>query len=249
MDVETAEATIPPPGWYALLTGHPIDLDDWCHSLNAPFDPIAEKLPDGRIALRSLHFEGLSDAEAVRARALVLIARMNGALALWNGARPVQFGGVLRIDVDGREQVTVFAELATFELGRCVMRATAVVLGPDGKPLPPPPPQPSQPQVWNRLADVDDDLSDLLDQFGRADNWYDIYKTIEIAAQVVGGKHRLWKLLEPEGKACRNLDRNANFYRHARGVRPPKEPINLSDAKAHLGWIVQRVLDSKKARK
>jgi hypothetical protein len=125
---------------------------------------------------------------------------MNGALALWNGARPVQFGGVLRIEEDGREHLTVFGEVAAF--GRSAMRAAAVVLGSDGNPLPHPPPQPSQPQVWNELAELEDDLSDLLEQFGRADNWYDIYKTIEIAAHVVGGKpacgrlcsHKKWRV-------------------------------------------------------
>lgn len=246
MESESDDAAKPRPGWYALLSGAAVDLDDWCYSLNEPFDPVAEKLPDGRTALKSRDFEGLTDAEAVRARALILIAGMNGALALWKEARPVQFGGVLRIDADGRQQTTIFAEAVAIELGRCVMRATAVVLGPDGKPVPPPPPQPSQPQVWNELADLQDDLSDLLDQFGHADNWYDIYKTIEVAAHVVGSKHRLWKLLDPETKACRNLDQTANFYRHARGAQSPKERVSLADAIPLLAWIVRRVFETRR---
>lgn len=242
---ESAESAKSRPGWYALLSGDDVDLDDWRHSLKPAFDPVAEKLPDGRTVLRSRDFQELTEVEAVRARALILIARMNGALAIWNGVRPVSFGGVLRIAEDGREHVTVFAEMIAFELNRCVMRATAVVLGPDGRPVPPPPPQPSQPQVWNRLADADDNLSDLLDQFGRADNWYDIYKTIEIAAHAVGGKQHLWRLLAPETRACRNLDQTANFYRHARGVRPPEYSLTLNEAKPLLAWLVRRILETR----
>lgn len=244
MEVEPGQT--PQAGWYALLDGEAVDLADWCDSLNAPFDPVAFKFADGRVVLRSKDFEGLTGAEAIRARALVLISRINGALALWNGTRTVRFGGILRVDGDGRQHITVYAEMAAIEMGRCAMRATAVVLGPNGKPLPPPPPQPSQLQIWNEIADENDDVSDLLDQFGRADNWYDIYKTIEIAAYIAGGKHRLWKVLQAEVKACKALVQTANFYRHARGVDRPQEPVSLADAKPLLAWIVRTLLDTRR---
>ncbi len=239
----TSSTPAPRPGWYAQLDGEDFDLEDWRHSLNEPFDPVAEQLPDGKTVLRSSDFDDLDDASEVRERALVLIARMNGAIGLWNSARPVRFGGVIRIDEQGRQHAWVFGEMAAVEMGRCIMRATAVLLGPDGKPLPPPPPQPSQPQAWNRLAEQNDDISDLLDHFGRADNWYDIYKTIEVAAHLVDGKHRLWKIAQPETKACRNLDQNANFYRHARGVKRPDQPLSVSEAKPLLAWLVRAVLE------
>lgn len=241
VDPEEARA-----GWYALLTGDDVDLDDWRYTLNDPFDPVALKLPDGATALRSRDFEGLLDAEAVRARALILIARMNGALAISSGARPVRFGGVVRIHEDGRQDAFAFGEMIAFET-RCVARFTAVLLGPDGKPVPPSTPHPSPPQLWNELAEAEDDLSDLLDHFGRSDNWYDIYKTIEIAAHLVGGEHRLWKVLEPEARQSKNLKQTANFYRHARGSPLPAEPVNLRDAKPLLAWIVRRVFEMRLA--
>lgn len=244
MQEQSTAGTKPRAGWYALLDGDDIDLEDWCRCLHDPFDPVAEKLTNGRTALRSRIFEDLTDTEAVRARALVLIARMNGALAIWNDVRPVRFGGVLRVGKEGQEHFTLFSEMVAFELDRCVMRATAVLLGPDGKPVPPPPPQPSQPQVWNELADKNDDLSDLLDQFGRADNWYDIYKTIEVAAHAAGGKHRLWKLLASESQACRNLVQTANFYRHARGARLPEKPTTLKEATPLLAWLIRKIFEA-----
>lgn len=239
----------PRPGWYVQLEGNEGDLGDWCHSLNDPFDPVTELLPDGKTALRSADFEGLEDASEVRERALVLIARLNGAIGLWNGADPVRFGGVLRIDEAGNQRAWIFAELHA-NAGRARVRGTATVIvtGPDGQPLPPPPPEPSMPQRWNELAELNDDTSDLLDQYGRADNWYDIYKTIEIAAHLVGSKHRLWRLAGAEAAKLKNLDRTANFFRHARGAPRPSSPVTLNEARPLLSWLVQRVLEGALAR-
>ena len=223
----------PKPGWYARLQGDGVDLDDWRHSLNEPFDPVAEKLPDGETVLRSADFEELEDASEVRERALVLIGRLNGALSIWNGTRPVKFGGVIRIDDEGKQHAWVFGEMAAIELGRFVLRATAVLLGPDGKPLPPPPPTPSQPQKWNLVAEKNDDVSDLLDHFGRADNWHDIYKTIEIAEHLAGSEHKLWKILGSDARLAKNLRTSANYYRHAKAYRPPKL-LSLKEARPLL---------------
>lgn len=235
-------ATLPSPGWYARLEGEDVDLDDWRHSLNEPFDPVALKLPSGETVLKSAAFEGLEEAGEVRERAIVLIARLNGVLNLWNGARPARFAGVYRVDDDGKQHAYIFAE-AALELGRCVMRATAVVLGPDGKPLPPPPPTPSQPQNWNRWAEENDDISELLDHFGRADNWYDIYKTIEFAEHVIGSEHKLWKVLGAEAQATKHLKACANFFRHAKTYRPPTL-LALAEAKPVLAHAVRTVLST-----
>lgn len=230
-----------PPGWYAILQGKKIDLDDWCHSLTKSFDPIAKELPNGEKVMCSRDFDDLHDAEAVRGRALLLIARMNGAMRVWNGTEPVSFGGVLRVDEAGKEHRTIFAEGLTIEGSRAVLRATAQILAADGQPLPPAPPTPSNPQAWNTLANSYDGLSDLLDQLGRADNWYDIYKTLEIAAHIMGGKRGLRLLLNERVGEYRDLEQTANFYRHARGAGLPQNPPTLRQAKPLLNWIVSEV--------
>lgn len=231
----------PPPGWYARLEGDSVDLEDWCHSLNKPFDPVALKLADGETVLSSSEFADAASASEVRERALTLIGRMNGALSLWNDARPVRFAGVYRVDDEGKRHTILFAE-AAIELNRCVMRATAVILGLDGKPIPPAPPTPSKPQDWNRLAATSDDVSDLLDHLGRADNWFDIYKAIELAERIAGNERKLVKLFAGTGVEVKRLKMSANFYRHARAPRPA-EPFSLKEARSTITYIAQRVLE------
>ncbi len=237
-----SDTSLPKTGWYARLQGNEVDLDDWRHSLKEPFDPVAEKLPNGETVLRSTDFDGLASASEVRERALVIIARLNGALSLWNGARPVTFGGVYRISEDGKQHSWVFGDMAALE-GRSVMRATAIALGPDGKPIPPPPPSASQLQGWNGLADQNDYVSDLFDYYGRANNWYDIYKTIEIAEKLARGEHKLLKLLGADAKTGKRLKRSANYYRHTKFPRPP-DLLTLQEAKPLLANLVRTVLST-----
>jgi hypothetical protein len=233
----------PRPGWRIILAGDEFDLEDWRHSLNEPFDPVAELLPDGKTVLRSKDFDDLLEAGEVRARGLVLVARMNGAISIWNGARPVRVGGVLRLDEGGRQHAWAFGEGMAIET-RCKVRATAVVLGPDGNPKPASPPEASPPQKWNLVAERSDDASYLLDHFGRADNWYDIYKTLEFAEHLMCGEHKLAKLLGENAKQKKDLKASANFFRHAKAHRPLKL-LTLAEAKPLLANIVSAVLNAK----
>ena len=232
-----------PPGWYVQLLGEPVDLEDWIYTLNEPFDPIAFRHEDDTHLLSSQEFTAATEAADVREKALALVARLNGAMAIMHAAGPVRCGGIYRVDEDGHRHVTVFAEAPMITLGRCVMRATVTVFGADGMPLPPPPPQPSAAQVWNDLASNNDDVADLLEQHGKAVGWYDIYKTIELAEGITGGKHKLERLLAASGSAFLNMRQTANFYRHARAVRPAM-PTSLNDAKSLLNFIVRTVLES-----
>ena len=47
------------------------------------------------------------------------------------------------------------------------------------QPIPPSPTVPSEVQAWATLADDDELLEDALIYFGRATDWFDIYKTLE----------------------------------------------------------------------
>jgi len=236
------EYSPPPPGWYARLQGEEADLEDWRYSLNEPFDPVAFQLPSGETVLRSSEFDDAQTAAEVRERALILIGRFNGAINLWNGAQPVTFGGVYQIDEAGGQHATVFMEALSINLGRFKMRATVTQIGADGEPIPPPPPMPSRPQVWNRIAVTNDNVSDLLDHAGRADNWYDIYKTLEIADLLLGKKRNLEKLFTKDEADLDLLRSSANFYRHARAHRPDNL-LSLSDARPMLSYIVKKVLE------
>jgi hypothetical protein len=241
MGSEGAPNPLGRPGWYAQLLGDAGDLDDWRRTLNDPFDPVAEELPDEAIGLRSSEFEGIESADEVRSQALILISRLNGAMRLMHGTQPVRLGGIIKIDEQGRRHITVFAEAIGIALGRVRVFAAAVVLGPNGEPLPAAPPQPSDPQRWNELADKNDAVAELLAHFGRADNWYDIYKAVEVAEELAGGEASLRRLMGDSGKAFKNMRTSANHHRHARAHRPQRL-VSIAEAKSLLSQAVRVAL-------
>lgn len=228
-------------GWYVVLQGEAVDLDDWCHSLNEPFDPIAFQGRENRTILMSKSFDTCVNAEEVRSRALVLISRMNGAMALWNHTKPVHLGNVLKVDDDGQEQSFVFATVVG-EL-RITGHAEAVVTDADGKTVHSYLSQPSTPQKWNKLAETNDDLSDMLTQLGETDNWIDLYKVLEIAAVIVGNKDNLYGLAADQKGKFRDMHQTANYHRHARGHNLPKNPPSLEEAIGMTRWLMGKVLE------
>ena len=245
----------PTPGWIVQLTGDDLDLSYWERSLKPPFDPSCGRIPrDGGFvwALRSRSFDQMETANEVRTRALTLIAQVNGALGVQGDADPLNFQAVGRIDNEGQISFTVFAGLnervravdtATAEVqeGRDTITATAEVRNANGNLVPPSPPEPSAAQKWIKAAEENDGIADMLVFAGRADNWFDIYKAIELAERLSGGEHKLPKLLGDSRAECQNMRKTANFYRHARTHRP-KVLTNLTEAKPLLSFIVRTVL-------
>ena len=156
------------PGWGAVLVGEPADLDDWTFQLKEAFDPWVE-VHNTETILRSASLDELTTAGDVRDRAIVLIERLNGALALSEQTKPLRIGGVIQVAPDGRLHRTLFAEGGVYRIlgGRAKLRATLTLTGPGGEPLPPPPPQPSQVQNWAAVAESEELLDDALIYFGR----------------------------------------------------------------------------------
>ena len=85
-----------PRGWIAQVQGHGFDLAYWEQSLKPPFDPVCERIPHGDSTvwgLRSTAFDQLQSVEEVRAQAIIMIARLNGALRAQCGAEPLTLQG------------------------------------------------------------------------------------------------------------------------------------------------------------
>ena len=130
--LESDETEVRPqlePGWYAQILGENADLADWKRTLNKPFDPVAIEFPDDHTVLKSREFDGLTDADEVRSKALILIARLNGALRLSATAEPVRIGSIINVDADGCRHITTFMEAIAISFGRMTAHATAVALG------------------------------------------------------------------------------------------------------------------------
>jgi hypothetical protein len=238
------EAGTPPhaPGWIVLLSGQNIDLRLWERLLKHPSEPWCERMPQGGLALRSRSFDQAQNAQEVKGRAVLLIERLNGALSVEVCAEPLHFWFVGRIDADGKMGIWLFPQTGHVRLrGAGILTADVEQRDANGNPVPPPPPEPSAAQRWIAAAEKNDDLADLLVFAGRADNWFDIYKAIEMAERLSGGEHKLLGLLGASATACKNLKETANTYRHARPNRRPQVPVELAAAKPLLSHIVSTV--------
>jgi hypothetical protein len=232
------------PGWVARLKGHNFDLAAWECCLASPFDPHCERIPqDGQsiLVLRSLGFSdgtGVT-AETIRQLAIPLIDRLNGVMGVMENTETVKFDGVGRIDEHGQMHTTFFAEMHA--RARATATATGVALDANGNIIPPPPPVESATQRIIHLAENNDDIADLLMFASRADNWFDIYKAIEVAERLAGGTHRLWPLLGNMATQCQQMRRTANFHRHSSREQPPiLTPIG--DAKSLLAFIFRTII-------
>src|SRR3954469_10398379 len=136
---------MPNIGWGAVLRGEPVDLDDWVYVLKQGFDPWIEA-HEGEKVLRSASFDELESASEVRDQAEVMVERLNGAVALSQGARPIEFGEGVEFAPDGRLHRHSFGRGSA--AGRGKARATGMAIGPDGQPVAPPAPQPTEVQNW-----------------------------------------------------------------------------------------------------
>jgi hypothetical protein len=234
---------MPQGGWGAVVLGEPLDLEDWAHVLKEQFDPWVE-IHGGKTVLRSAAFDELESATEVRDRGIAYIDRLNGAIAVSQNARPLRLGGVIRFDADGRLNETVFLQ-GHLELGRMKLHANLTVTGPDGQPLPPPPPQASEVQHWSTIADSEPLLDDALIYFGKATDWFDIYKCLECLILKFGPSEAEFLALDwAPSNDVERLKRIANYARHAkRRFDPPPKPMELRDARVLLGSLLRRALD------
>jgi hypothetical protein len=236
---------MPKPGWAAVLQGEPADLEDWAFTLKEPFEPWMETY-EGNTLLRSSSFDELTSANDVRERAVALVERLNGAVALSEHAGQLRFGGgIVQFDPNGKVHHTMIPEPITLKVRGGMMRPVLTQVGPDGKIVPPPPPQQSEVQKWSMLAESDDLLDDALIYFGRGKNWFDVYKTLEciILVKFSGKENAFFSSgWAPEAK-LRLLKQTANWARHAkRKFNPPSNPMSLDEGYQLLAQLLRRAL-------
>lgn len=225
--------------WGAIIVGEAFDLEDWADTLKPPFDPWVE-IQGANTVLRSTSFDELTSGEQVHTRALALIERLNGALAVLHKAKPISFDGLVEITSSGQPLVIKFAQFVAE--GRSKVRAVGQVIGPNDKPIASPPAQASEVQRWCELVERHELLDDALTYFAKP-NWFDIYKALECLFLRVGGEESFLALGWESKDEVLRLKRIANWARHSRHkFEPPPDPMPIKEARELLGRLIQRAL-------
>ncbi len=223
-------------GWGVSLQGEATDIEDWEHVFKPPFDPWVE-VHGSETVLRSKELDSLSTALDVREHAIALIARLNGIVALSEGARPVSIGSVIEFAPDGSLKRTAFGEGSA--TCRSKVRGVSSTLGPDAQPLL----KQSLAQEWATICDEADYLQDAIIHFGRSDNWFDLYKCIEYIYKVYGDQHEFENSNHETKAEVKRIKNYANSHRHGPRRGPEPSHITLVEARSYLSFVLRQAFD------
>jgi hypothetical protein len=232
------------PGWAIELDGDQIDIDDLRYLLPAPFDPWVEDYPtdDGpKPIFRSKNWTGIREASVIYGDARRILERLHGELLLiHNDAKPVKAGRALSFGPDGKRENILYAISASvaISLGRVRMRARATT----GTPV-----SETVVQRWFREAEGDRNRDDLFLHLTRLDNWYDLYKSMEIVRRMIG-QTKLNPILGGDRKRWNDIWQTANCNRHS--PDPVKYPLpvptpTFRDAREFVLEHIAKVLKKK----
>ena len=135
--------------------------------------------------------------------------------------------------------------LESLKTAEFIMPPTFTATGPDGQPVPAPPPQPSEAQRRVKLTEDEVWLDDALTYFGRATDWFDIYKALEcLILRFGGGETAFLALNWAPGTEVQRLKRTANWARHARRrFERPENPMEFKEARQLLGQLLRRAFE------
>lgn len=210
------------PGWAVELDGEQIDLNDLRYLLPSPFDPWVEDYPtaDGpRPVLRSKAWNGVKEVSVIYDDARRIVERLNGMMqVIHTDARPVKAGKALSFGPDGKRENVMYPVSASVNitLGSARVRAYATTSNALKKP------SETLLQRWFREAEQDGLRADLFSHLTHVDNWFDLYKSMEIVRRMVG-KSKLNSMLGGEKKQWETVWQTANCHRHA--PDPTKFPL------------------------
>jgi hypothetical protein len=100
-------------------------------------------------------------------------------------------------------------------------------------------------QHWSTNADSEPLLDDALIYFGKATDWFDIYKCLECLILKFGPSEAGFLALDwAPSDDVKRLKQTANYARHAkRKFDPPPKPMELRDARVLLSLLLRRALE------
>ena len=107
-------------------------------------------------------------------------------------------------------------------------------------------------QKWFREAENDDVRAELLVHLNRSDNWFDLYKSMELARRLFADRDGLEHALSDHWTEWKRVSQTANCYRHAPDPKRnalPARPVTFEEAREFvLSAVRDHVLDANGAR-
>jgi len=233
--------------WRVQLRGNNSDLQELEQILLGHDPTIIHE--DDNFYLKFAKWEQLRDAEQVRNQAKLLIELLDRATYLhFRDTAPITIDHVVRIEDDGYKQYFVFGA-AVLTLGPGRLRATATTAGPEGQPI-----ENTQKHAIIRVLQISESYPSVADalKFLREGDWVGLYKAYEIARDEVRGNEgiirRGWLTKKSISRFTQTAQSRAALgdeARHAsRKYKPPKEPMSIHEAKAIIGDLLQKWIDS-----
>jgi hypothetical protein len=236
-------------GWQVQLVGDPADLRMLADALCDP--PVTVSEENGEFLLRCAHFDGLTDAHDVGARAGEIVTALSGLSRLELGSdRRIRVGSVMMVSPDGRRHTYLLPEpgelrLRGLPIGIEIRRADgAVETHRPGDPvrelIPMATKDPTAAKAL-RLRDVD--------RLG----WVELYRLYEVIEADAGGPPNIIQRGWARGGELRRFTHTANSVsaagdeaRHGRErTQPPGDPMTLSEAKELVDRILKGWLRTK----
>lgn len=231
-----------PPGWYVQLNGHLADLADWQKALTPPDDPYALRLRSDTPAthLWSSRFQNLASAEEVAVRARPIIDALNGLMAFQHDSEPVSAGSVVGVGEDGCHHTFLHFEESivareSFDIGVIDREGNFVPRRCDRAA-----------HSHRSLLKGSEQVASLFEHYGKArqGDWYELYKTIEAAENIVGGERALIKKML--GVAVKQVKVSANEHRHVTAKfaqTRSAQRVGLDEAVGILPDVIRAALD------
>jgi hypothetical protein len=229
------------PGWAVEVTGDDFDIQDamvvFAPGYRLTIQPFKHE-GNTIYLLRNTGWSEQSSPREITADAEQIVRELNGALLIAHGdSKPLSAGRILRWNADGNLMRFLITGSANITLDPCRCRSHATSSNPIE------PPQPLA-QAWLDRANDSDLMSEMLATLGRATDWFDLFKAIELAQSVL--KDDFEKLGRAREKLWNSARRSANFRRHSKAKQEPMlEPdLTFDQAKARVVADIRYLLVS-----
>ena len=220
--------------WSLALEGAQGDLEAWRIAFKEQPEAriTVEQTSPGQsqYCLRSSRFDALTDATEVREIGSQLVARMYGAMKLQGKTDPVTPGGTAYAHhASGQRDTHILIAQAAL---RARTGPIEVVVSGQQRPR-------SEAERTIELAEEDDNVADALEHFARSDDWFDLYKTLEVIEDDLcrregsrNGRAVIARRGWATSRELGDLGASIDFHRH-HGRRQP-DPLLTRDAAQDL---------------